>query len=167
MKEPARSLDVQTSVQGSSEGVVLRTIRRLMLAIVTAGMIGTAADLLLLDHYEDAWQLAPLVLIALGLVTAALVARGSRPAIIAMQCTMVLFLAAGALGVLLHYLANREFQLEMDPALGGWPLFVRVVTAKAPPALAPAVMILLGLLGLLYTYRHPALARPPVSAELK
>jgi hypothetical protein len=29
--------------------------------------------------------------------------------------------------------------------------------AKAPPALAPASMIQLGLLGLLYTYRHPSL----------
>jgi hypothetical protein len=29
------------------------------------------------------------------------------------------------------------------------------VTAKAPPALAPAVMAQLGFLGLLYTYRHP------------
>jgi hypothetical protein len=31
------------------------------------------------------------------------------------------------------------------------------MTAKAPPALAPAGLIQLGLLGLLYTYRHPAL----------
>jgi hypothetical protein len=45
----------------------------------------------------------------------------------------------------------------MDPSLSGWPLFVKVVTAKAPPALAPGVMVQLGLLGLVYTYRHPAL----------
>jgi hypothetical protein len=36
-------------------------------------------------------------------------------------------------------------------------LFVKVVTAKAPPALAPGVMVQLGLLGLVYTYKHPAL----------
>ena len=34
------------------------------------------------------------------------------------------------------------------------------MTAKAPPALAPAGMIQMGLLGLLYTYRHPALRQP-------
>jgi len=29
------------------------------------------------------------------------------------------------------------------------------MTAKTPPALAPGAMIQLGLLGLVYTYRHP------------
>ena len=70
---------------------------------------------------------------------------------------MTMFVAAGDAGVLLHYNGNREFQTEMDPSLSGWPLFVKVVTAKAPPALAPGPWWQLGLLGLLYTYRHPAL----------
>ena len=47
----------------------------------------------------------------------------------------------------------------MDPQLAGWPLFVKIVTAKAPPALAPASMVMIGLLGLIYTYQHPALRR--------
>jgi hypothetical protein len=34
---------------------------------------------------------------------------------------------------------------------------VKSITSKAPPALAPAAMIQMGLLGLLYTYKHPAL----------
>jgi hypothetical protein len=59
--------------------------------------------------------------------------------------------------MLLHYGGNSEFQREVDPAIGGWSLVVKVMTAKAPPALAPAGLIQLGLLGLLYTYRHPAL----------
>jgi hypothetical protein len=69
---------------------------------------------------------------------------------------MVLFIASGLIGLVLHYIGNREFQREMDPALGGWALFVKVMTAKAPPALAPSVMVQMGLLGLLYTYRHPS-----------
>ena len=84
---------------------------------------------------------------------------GRAGAITAMRILMVLFVAAGFLGIALHYLGNREFQLEMDPALAGWPLFVKIVTAKAPPALAPASMVMMGLLGLIYTYQHPALRR--------
>jgi len=32
-----------------------------------------------------------------------------------------------------------------------------VVEATAPPALSPGLLVQLGLLGLVYTYRHPAL----------
>ena len=56
---------------------------------------------------------------------------------------------------MLHYESNSEFQREMDPSLTGWPLLVKVMQAKAPPALAPASMMQIGLLGLLYAYRTP------------
>ncbi len=143
---------------GPREPSVLRTIRRLLIALLVVVMLGTAADLLLLEHYEDAWQIPPLVLIAIGLgVVGWTTASGSAGAVTAMRIVMVLYIASGALGLLLHYLGNREFQREMDPQLAGWALFVKVMTAKAPPALAPAVMAQMGLLGLLYTYRHPSL----------
>ena len=129
-------------------------------------MLGTAADLMLLDHHEDAWQLVPLVLIGLGLAAAAACAWAAGPgAILLLRVVMVSFVGAGVLGVLLHYFGNVEFQKELDPQQAGWPLFVKAITAKAPPALAPAVMIQMGLLGLLYTYRHPASGRPGRGAE--
>ena len=78
-------------------------------------------------------------------------------ALTTLRIAMVLCVASGLIGVALHYSGNREFQHEIDPSLAGWELFVKVVTAKAPPALAPAVMAQLGFLGLLYTYRHPDL----------
>ena len=140
-----------------SDPPVLRTLRRTLLVLLIVFMLGTGTDLLLLDHHEDAWQLVPLVLIALGVVTAAWSLAGRGAAIVSMRLLMVLFVAAGFLGMALHYLGNREFQHEMDPALAGWPLFVKIMTAKAPPALAPASMVQMGLLGLLYTYQHPAL----------
>ena len=130
-----------------------------MLLLLVAAMLGTAADLMLLDHHEDFWQMVPLGVIALGIVAAAAAARGSRGGVALMRAVMALFVAAGLLGIVLHYLGNRDFQLEMDPGLRGWSLFVKIVTAKAPPALAPAAMIQMGLLGLLFTYHHPALRR--------
>ena len=64
---------------------------------------------------------------------------------------------SGAVGMYLHFQVNMEFQLEMDPALTGMSLFRKAILAKAPPALAPGVMTQLGLIGLAYTFRHPAL----------
>lgn len=145
----------------SADGHAVRSMRRLLLLILALGMLGTAADLLLIAHYEDGWQLPPLVLIVIGLVSVCWLGRrgadASWMAVLALRVTMTMFIAAGVAGLLLHYNGNREFQTEMDPSLTGWPLFVKVVTAKAPPALAPGVMVQLGLLGLLFTYRHPAL----------
>jgi hypothetical protein len=69
---------------------------------------------------------------------------------------MVLFVVAGALGIYYHYAANVEFQREVDPSLVGTALFWKAMAAKAPPALAPGSMAQLGLIGLAYTFRHPA-----------
>ena len=60
---------------------------------------------------------------------------------------------SGATGTVLHYRANMEFKLEMDPSMSGLALFWSVVQAKAPPALAPGNMALLGLLGLACAFR--------------
>jgi len=49
-----------------------------------------------------------------------------------------------------------EFELEMHPSQSGWALLWAVMKG-ATPALAPGMMILLGALGLTYTYRHPQL----------
>ncbi|MGH8246632.1 MAG: hypothetical protein ACREUU_09395, partial [Gammaproteobacteria bacterium] len=139
----------------------LPVIRRILLALLLLGLLGTGTELLLLDHFAGPWQLIPLVLIALGIVvfTWHVVQRG-RATVRALQATMVLFVMGGLTGFVLHYRGNMEFQLEIDPSIGGLDLFLRVMRAKAPPALAPGSMIHLGLLGLAYAYRHPALAGP-------
>ena len=142
------------------ESPVLRTIRRLLLGLVILGMAGTAADLLLLGHYEEIWQTLPLLTIAIALLAIVwLLLAPSVLAVMAMRMVMALFIATGGGGMVLHYNGNREFQHEIDPNLRGWSLFTTVITSNAPPALAPSVMIHLGMLGLLYTYRHPALER--------
>jgi hypothetical protein len=132
-------------------------VRRLVLFVLLLGLIGTGTELLLLEHYEDTWQLAPLVLIALALVALAahaLLRRASS--MVAIQIVMVLAVASGAIGVGLHYTGNAEFEREMYPSIAGFELFSKSMTG-ATPALAPGTMTLLGLLGLIYTYRHPSL----------
>jgi hypothetical protein len=143
-----------------SERATLTGLRRLLLALVIVGMLVTAADLLLLEHYEDAAQMPPLALITIGLPIAGLAWAGGRKTLVVFQVWMILFVLTGMLGIVMHYNGNMEFQKEIDPSQHGWALFVAIVRAKAPPALAPAAMIHLGLLGLVFTYRHPALLAP-------
>jgi hypothetical protein len=79
---------------------------------------------------------------------------------------MIAFIAAGFAGFYFHYQGSVEFKLESNPSLAGWRLFWEAIRAQAPPALAPGIMIQLGLIGLVYTYRHPALLAA-ANAEFK
>jgi hypothetical protein len=133
----------------------LQTVRRILFVILVMGMSGSLLELFLLKHDEDTLQLIPLVLLGAGLVT--IVWHAARPARLsagAVRMVMLGFVLAGFTGVYLHYRANVEFQLEGDPQLSGRALLVKALEAKTPPALAPGVMIQLGLLGLAYTYRY-------------
>lgn len=132
-------------------------VRRMLLFILVLGLAGTATELLLLEHYEDTWQIVPLALIAAALAILVWHALTRGPGSVrALQALMVLFVAGGAIGVGLHYQANTEFELEANPALTGFQLFKESM-AGAMPTLAPGTMIELGLVGLVYTFRHPRL----------
>lgn len=132
--------------------------RRILLAILLLGVLGIVAELLLLNHIEDLTQWIPLGLAAATLLLSLLVAlKPTSAGIRLFQLVMVLLIISGGVGMYLHLAANMEFQLEMDPALTGFALFRKSIVAKAPPALAPGAMMQLGLLGLAYTYRHPAI----------
>lgn len=146
----------------------LASLRRILLALLALGLVGTSVELVLLDHAESAPQLLPFI--AIGLSAATIVWHLASPrgvTVRAMQIAMVLMIVTGLTGLVLHYRGSLEFQIDIDPAQSGWELFKKVVQAKAPPALAPGVMAQLGLLGLAYTFRHPALAEPssPIDAK--
>ena len=136
----------------------LAVIRRWLLAILWLGVTGSGVELVLLEHYETAAQWAPIATVVLAI--GVLIWHGVRAdalSIRALQATMVLFLAAGAVGAVLHYRGAAEFQLEIDPSQSRWEVVKKAMRAKAPPVLAPGLMLQLGLIGLVYAYRHPAL----------
>ena len=144
-----------TTLRTLSDGSAMRT---LLLALVAIGAAGLEVELLLLEHYESAWQFTPLVLLGVVLVGAALVWRRPSPSTVRFfQAVMLLCVVAGVVGVFLHYRGNVEFELEREP-LHGLRLFWEAIRG-ATPALAPGAMAQLGLLGLVYSYRHPALRR--------
>lgn len=128
-------------------------LRRLIFAVLLVGMAGTAAELWLTSHTEDAWQWLPLGLLVAGVPMAAGVAW--RPGIwlvAGLRGLMVLFIAAGALGLWFHYDSNAEFAAELSPGISGFALIADAMTRSTPPPLAPGTMIMLGLLGLVACY---------------
>ena len=136
-------------------------LRTALLALLALGTVGAAAELVLLEHVDEWAQWVPLVLLAAALPLLAWVARRpGRPGLAALRGVMVLFVVAGVVGIALHLRSNLEFELELHPDARGWPLLVETFKG-AIPALAPGLMVLLGLLGLAYCSRHPAWDRSP------
>ena len=139
--------------QATAGATLIERLRRWILAVLVLGLLGTVTELILLEHYEKPVQLVPLVLIALALVVIVwhVMKRdaGSRFAFVAV---MTLFVLAGFAGFAAHFVGSAEFQLELDPAMSTWTLVEKVLRAKAPPLLAPGMMLQLGLLGLAYIY---------------
>jgi hypothetical protein len=139
------------------EPELLSTIRRILLGLVLLGTCGLTLELLLLEHTESATQLLPFAVLGAGF--AGTVAVGVRPnarSIRFFQIVMLLFIAVGLLGLYLHLLGNIGFEREQDPAARGFDLVWRSLHGGVP-LLAPAAMAQLGLLGLVFAYRHPLL----------
>jgi hypothetical protein len=129
------------------------SVRALLLTILILGLVGTAVELLLLGHDEDITQIVPLALIAVSLTVIVWQALArSVWSLRLMRITMLALIAAGILGIILHYRGNVEFQKEVDPSIQGLSLFMKAMRSKTPPALAPAIMGHLGVLGLISTY---------------
>jgi hypothetical protein len=113
-----------------------------MLALVGLGSAGVSVELVVLEHYTDSNQLIPLVVAGLGLLAAAwMTFAPSLAALRAWQFTMLLFVGTGITGITMHYDVASD---TVDP-----------------PLLAPGLFVQLGLLGLLYTFRHPSAGEGP------
>ena len=120
------------------------------------GIAGTAAELILLGHVDSPAQWIPVVALA-GAVPLLFwhAARPSRPTVRLIHLLMSAYIVAGVVGVGLHYDGNVEFERELHPKDEGLA-FLRHTVAGATPVLAPGSMVLLGLIGIAHTYRHPA-----------
>ena len=134
------------------------SLRQLLLALILIGTVGLQVELALLRHAESATQWIPHIALLIGLIgTAAVYFRPGPATLRAFQAIMAGFLVVGALGIYFHLRGNVEFALERDPSLTGTGLIWKALRG-ATPALAPGALAQLGLLGLLYSYKHPAFA---------
>ena len=134
------------------------SIRQLVLGLVFVGIAGLEVELALLRHAESVSQWIPHIVLMIGLLSTVLVfVRATRQTLRIFQAMMLIFVIVGVLGLYLHYRGNVEFALERDPSLSGVRLLWKALRG-ATPALAPGALSQLGLLGLIYGYKHPALA---------
>ena len=80
----------------------LATLRRLLLGILLFGLVGTAAELMLIGHDEDAWQMIPLVVLGVAMLAGvvALVQgfASARRRTRLFRAAMVLLMLSGATG---------------------------------------------------------------------
>jgi hypothetical protein len=148
-------MDAQPPPAGaqSIEADRITLLRGWILGILLLGLLGTVTELVLLSHYEQPLQLVPLVLIVAAVAAAGWEFRrqdlaGRR----AMQIVMALFVLAGFAGFAAHFHGSAEYQLELNPDMSNWELLDKILRAKAPPLLAPGMMLQLGLLGLAYVF---------------
>ena len=152
-----------THGQGSPAPVpaTLAILRGALLVILAIGLVGVLGELLLLEHTEETWQRLPIFMIIAGLIVLGWhgVDHGPVP-VRALQAMMALFVLTGAIGVALHLKGNIEFELEMQPTLRGTTLLWQTLKG-ATPTLAPGAMVQLGLIGLAYSFHHPALTPRP------
>jgi predicted membrane channel-forming protein YqfA (hemolysin III family) len=137
----------------------VQLLRRILLGLIALGIVGTVIELLLIGHYKELTQWPPLVLLGLSAVAVVIVTRKPTPRSLQwFRILMVVVALTSLLGVFFHLKGNIEFRLETNPELSGAALLWRAMQGGVP-LLAPGVMAQVGLLGLAFTFRHPALKK--------
>ena len=151
-------MDAPRSAEVGADRIEL--LRRWILGVMVLGLLGTVTELVLLEHYEQPLQFVPLVLIAAAVAVLAWeFKRHDAASRRALQIVMGLFVLAGFVGFVAHFHGSAEFQLDLNPEMSTWELVEKVLHAKAPPLLAPGMMLQLGLLGLAYVFSDPRYRR--------
>jgi hypothetical protein len=136
--------------------VVLRRLRRFLLALSLVLLAGAAVELWLVEHTEDTLQLIPFALCGLGAaVLIAAMVRPARAMLWALRAVMLLVAAGSLLGVYLHVESNFELERELYPDRSAGRMLLGAL-GGANPLLAPGVLIMAAVLAFAATYQHPA-----------
>jgi hypothetical protein len=136
---------------------ILPLVRRGILAVLAFGCVGLLAELVLLEHYAEWYQLPPLVLCTLTLASIVWHWTSSgATSVRALQISGLMLVVAGVVGIGLHFGANYDDLRADEPLLAGLDFWKSVVKGEHP-TLAPGTLVQFGLLALLYSYKHPAL----------
>lgn len=132
-------------------------LRGALWALAAAILLGTPAELALMEHWEEPPQWIPFGLSVLGLLAIAAGALApSRATVKAARWVLGLCAAGGLFGMFEHLEHNAGFAMEIDSTLGGSALVVEAITG-ANPLLAPGIFVVAALAGLAATWGHPAL----------
>jgi hypothetical protein len=149
----------------STEGGTLRTS---VIAVAAVAIVGLAAELLVERHWGSVVRLVPWVaLVALGWAVLRLWRGPSVRDIRAARAIAVLSMAAASVGIALHIIENykagpldEKYSLlwdSMSELERWWAAFSK--SLGPAPTFAPAALVLVALLVLVATQRHPVLTR--------
>jgi hypothetical protein len=140
-------------MQPSLEHPSAQTLRRFALALSFLGVVTTPIELALMHHYKDKDQIMPFVF--LGLAAIGVGAAWFRPnarVLRGVRVLMILVVLGSGIGMMEHLKANYR-----DATRGGGnPNWIEDVFGGFAPLLAPGILAQVGLLGLAFTYKHPA-----------
>jgi hypothetical protein len=141
-----------------------QVLRRIVLAIIAFGAVGTVVELLLIGHYKELTQWPPLILLGLTAVGIILMVQKPNPTTLRYFRWLMVVVAASALaGIFFHLHGNVEFKQETNPDLTGLALYWKALKGGIP-VLAPGMMAQMGLLGLAFTFKHPNWQRTSANA---
>jgi hypothetical protein len=133
-------------------------LRPLILVIMGIGTLGILGELLLLEHYKfDSQWIAVMLTLLTGVCTVILALNPKAQVMRVVQLALLLVVLGSAFGVLEHVKTNYD-RMENGSNVSGLSLIWQALKGRAA-ALAPGALAQLGLLGLLFTYRHPNLER--------
>ena len=134
-----------------------QTLRRFALALCLLGVVTTPIELVLMQHYNTKDQIMPFVFLGLAAIgVAAAWFRPNAKVLRGVRVLMVLVVLGSGIGVFEHLKANYR-----DATRGGVvPNLIELVLTGVAPLLAPGILAQVGLLGLAFTYKHPAFEVP-------
>lgn len=138
---------------------VEQSYRRFLMAVAAFIFVGTALELILLEHYLKALQFTPYILSGLGLGTLIAVwFYPARKSVLALRWMMAAVAVGSLFGMWQHFTGNLVFVREINPSFtlieALWPAI-----KGGNPLLAPGILFLAGVLGGAATYRHPAIEK--------
>ena len=113
-------------------------------------IVGSLLELYLLDHYEDTWQLIPILSIGTTLVSLLILFfKQSKKLFNLFKSVLILTALSGVYGVFLHLQSNFEFEQDMKPTATNLELITDSLSG-ALPTLAPMSLVVLACIG--YSY---------------
>ena len=139
------------------DGVVEARLRGILCGLAVLVFLATPVELILLEHTGDWQQLIPFVASFFGLVAAGWVTvEPSRTCLLGARAIAAAIGLITLIGVVLHFQANIELELEIH-AGQAWTILWKQAVAGAAPLLASGILLMGALLILGATYAHPAL----------
>lgn len=151
------------SAEGRSTADLLR---RSLIGLAAIAATGTALELVLLRHWDNALEWIPFIaLVVLGLAVAVLAVCPGRRAVRIVRILAASVAIVGAIGVFIHVRSNYEAAPLDFRYTDTWPttaepirwLLAATDTVGPSPTLAPAAITFAAIALLAATLRHPAL----------